>query len=353
MAAVKDYYETLGLSRGAGADEVKKAFRRLARKYHPDLNPGDKAAEEKFKEINEAYAVLGDAKKREDYDRFGKTPFGAGVPPPNYEEMFEFGFGDIFSDIFGGARARPEAVRGADLATGLEVSLDEAFTGATRRMTVSREVPCGACRGTGVESTVSCPRCKGTGQVATTRGFFRLSQTCAECRGTGRKVTKACKPCGGRGGIPKSETVNVKIPPGVETGSTVRLRGMGNAGAGGGPPGDLRIRISVRPHKLFERKGNDIYLRLPVTFGEAALGAKIEVPTIDGSAVMTLPSGTQGNQRFKLSGKGFRPPDGGQRGDMFVDIAIAVPKDFDAKAKEAVMELERAYGESPRAGFKK
>jgi molecular chaperone DnaJ len=351
MAAVKDYYEILGVSKDASLDEIKKAYRKLARKYHPDLNPGDKVAEERFKEVNEAYAVLSDPKKKEEYDRFGKSPFEGGAwyeGAPPFEDIFEFGFGDIFSEIFGGRRAGP--VRGSDLVTDLEVSLEEAFTGATKRMTLMREASCTSCGGTGVEASVVCPKCKGSGKLYTSRGFFRMAQTCSTCGGTGRKVTKSCKVCGGQGKTYKSETVTVKIPAGVDNGSTLRLRGMGNAGQGGGPPGDLRIRVSVRPHPLFERKGNDIYLKLPVTFGEAALGAKVEVPTIDGTAVMTLPPGTQGGQRFKLSKKGFISPTGA-RGDMYVDVQIAVPKNISAKVRDALKEIEAAYKENPRKGM--
>lgn len=353
MAAVKDYYEILGLKKGASLDDIKKAYRKLARKYHPDLNPGDKPAEEKFKEVNEAYAILGDPKKKEEYDRFGRATFEGGPTweTPPFEDIFEFGFGDVFSDLYGGPRAA-EAFRGSDIITRLDVSLEEAYTGLTRRMTISREVPCASCGGSGVESSTVCPTCKGRGQLSTSRGFFRMAQTCPECRGTGRKVTKACPACGGQGATYKTESVNVKIPAGVDNGSTLRLRGMGNAGSGGGPPGDLRIRVSVRPHPLFERKESNVYLTLPVTFSEAALGAKVEVPTIDGKAMMTVPPGTQGGQRFKLKGKGFPSPTGG-KGDMYVDIAVAVPKEMSTEAQEAARRLDSAYRESPRKGMMK
>lgn len=322
MAAIKDYYATLGLPKAAGIDEVKKAFRRLARKYHPDLNPGDKAAEEKFKEINEAYSVLGDTKKKEEYDRFGRAPghgapfeAGPGFGAPPFEDVFEFGFGDIFSEMFG-ARGRPEAVKGGDILAKLEVSLEESFAGMTKRMTYTRETPC------------------------------------ATCGGSGHKITKACKNCGGRAIIAETERLDVRIPPGAETGSTLRIRGMGSTGAGGGPAGDLRIRITVRPHKLFERRHADLFMKLPVTFGEAALGARIEVPTLDGTAMMTIPKGTQGGQRFKLRGKGFVPPGGGARGDMYVDIIIAVPE-IDKETEASVRKIDSAYSEDPRKEFLK
>ena len=360
MAKVKDYYETLGIGKDAGPDDMKKAYRRLARKHHPALNPGDKSAEERFKEINEAYGVLSDPKKKEQYDRFGSAGF-EGMAGPWYEEMrgapggFEdiFGAGDIFSGLFG-AGIRPEAGirrRGEDLIMDMAVTLDEAFAGATKKVSITREIPCSVCGGGGAEEEKACDACKGKGSVQTSRGFFRMSQTCRQCGGTGKKVTKACRQCGGAGITPMSETLNVRIPAGVDDESLVKLRGMGNAGYGGGTNGDLHIRIHLRPHPLFERKGGDLYITVPVTFGEAALGAKIEVPTIDGSAVMTLPPGTQGGQRFKLRGKGFPEPRTGRRGDMFVSIQVAVPKDISAKTKEAIKNIEASYAESPRKGL--
>ena len=355
-AEVKDYYKTLGVNKDSSQDEIKKAFRKLARKYHPDLNPGDKASEQKFKEINEAYGILSDTKKRAEYDRFGSSPFGAGGPgyegfrTADYGETYDFGgFGDIFSDLFGAA-TRPEAAhaKGPDMIMGLELTLEEAFSGVTKPITFNREVPCKTCNGSGAEAFQPCGVCKGTGSIQTSKGFFRMSQPCAACGGTGRKVTKACRSCGGRGKISQTETVRVKIPPGVDTGSRVKLKGMGGAGMGGGPSGDLHIEITVRPHPVFKRKGEDIYLDLPVTFAEAALGARIEVPTIDGRAAMTLPPGTQGGQRLKLTGKGFHSPKTGVRGNQYVDIKIVVPKDLDNKAKEMIRDVGGLYREDPR-----
>jgi len=359
VPAVKDYYNTLGVSKSASQDEIKKAFRKLARKYHPDLNPGDKVAEQKFKELNGAYEVLSDPKKRAEYDQFGSSPFGTGGPgfegfrAHDFRDTFDSGgFGDIFSDIFE-TRTRPEAgyAKGPDLVMGLELSIEEAFSGVTKPITFNREVTCRTCNGSGAELSQVCDVCSGTGSIKTSKGFFRMSQPCTACRGTGRKITKVCPVCGGRGKSFQTETVKVKIPRGAETGSRIKLKGMGGAGIGGGTAGDLHIEITVRPHPIFKRKGDDIYLDLPVTFGEAALGAKIEVPTIDGIAAMTLPQGTQGSQRLKLSGKGFPSPKTGIRGNQYVDIKIVVPKDISNRAKDAIRDIEAQYKENPRKGL--
>ncbi len=353
VSEVKDYYKILGVDKKASQDEIKKAYRKLARKYHPDLNPGDKVAEQKFKEVNEAYEVLGDPKKRAEYDQFGSSPFGAGGPGfegfRTYDFRNTFDFGDVFSDLFG-ERIRPETqyTKGPDMVMGLELSLEEAFSGVTKSITFNREVTCKTCNGSGAESSQVCEVCKGTGSLKASKGFFKISQPCTVCGGTGRKATKFCRFCGGRGKILQAETVKVKIPAGVDTGSRVKLKGMGSAGIGGGPAGDLHIEITVRPHTIFKRKGDDIYLDLPVTFGEATLGAKIEVPTIDGIAAMTLPPGTQGGQRLKLSGKGFPSPKTGVRGNQYVDIKIVVPKNLDNRSKDAIKQVEAFYKEDPR-----
>ncbi len=355
----KDYYKILGINKNASQDEIKKAYRKLARKYHPDLNPGNKAAEQKFKEINEAYSVLGDEKKRAEYDQFGTSPFGPGGPgfegfrTYTGQETFDFGgFADIFSDIFGArAKAEPHYAKGPDLIMGLELSLEEAFSGVTKPITFNREAPCKICNGTGAESSKVCEDCNGTGTSKTQKGFFRMSQVCSSCSGTGRKVTKVCSSCGGRGSVFQTETVKVKIPAGADTGSRVKLRGMGGAGMGGGPSGDLLIEITIQPHRIFKRKGDDIYLDLPVTFAEAALGAKIEVPTLDGLAAVTIPPGTQGGQRLKLSGKGMPSPKTGVRGNQYIDVKIVVPKNIDNKAREKIREIEALYKENPRKGL--
>jgi molecular chaperone DnaJ len=355
-ATVKDYYQTLGVSKDASQDDIKKAYRKLARKYHPDLNPGDKGAEEKFKEINEAYAVLGDPQKRAEYDRAGTTfeQFGGFEGFRGFDFGEAFDLGDIFGDVFGGgARRGPRYSRGEDMLMGIELTLEDAFAGITRPLPVTRTLNCDSCGGSGAETFQTCHNCKGTGRIQqAAKGFFKMTQTCRECGGTGRKVTSVCKKCGGRGKTIFTETLKVKIPAGVDDGSVVKLRGMGNSGIGGGPSGDLLLEVSIKPHKVFKRKGDDIYVQLPVTFGEAALGAKVEVPTIDGTSMMTIPAGTQGGQRFKLSGKGFASPGSRQRGDAYVDIKITVPKDISEKAKDAIRIIEAQYKESPRKGMK-
>lgn len=357
---VKDYYEILGVDKKASQDEIKKAFRKLARKYHPDLNPGDKTSEQKFKELNEAYGVLSDEKKRAEYDQFGRSSFEGGGPGFDYRtytsgDSFDFGgFGDIFSDVFGaGGRGATYAMRGPDMVMGLELSIEEAFSGVTKPISFVREASCKACGGTGAETYQQCDKCRGTGKVSSTKGFFRTSQQCGACAGTGRKSTKVCGACGGNGTTMRTESLKVRIPAGADNGSKIRLKGMGGAGQGGGPAGDLQIEITVRDHPIFKRKGDNILVDIPVTIGEAALGAKIEVPTIDGTAAMTLPPGTQGGQKFKLSGKGFPSTKTGRRGDQLVTIHIAVPKKITDRARAALQEVEALYGESPRKGMVK
>jgi len=345
-AATKDYYQILGVGKDAAQDDIKKAYRKLARKHHPDLNPGDKAAEEKFKEINEAYAVIGDEKKRAEYDKGGTFNF------EGFEGFKGFdagGFADIFGDIFGGRYSHePEAARGEDLLIALELSLEDAFAGKTMSIPVSRMAQCEACGGRGADSFETCKNCNGSGRAQTSRGFFKIAQACHECGGKGQKPISPCKKCSGRGSIYANETLKVKIPAGASEGSLIRLKGKGNAGKGGGPSGDLLLEVSLRHHSVFHKKGADIHIQVPVTFGEAALGAKIEVPTLDGSAMMKLPPGTQGGRKFKLSGKGYIDKSGG-RGDEYVEIRIAVPTEIPEKAREAVKTIEALYSGNPRS----
>jgi len=353
-ASVKDYYKTLGVNKDASQADIKKAFRKLARKYHPDLNAGDKTSEEKFKELNEAYAVLSDSQKRSQYDSGGTTfdQFGGFEGFRGTGDGGSFDFSDIFGDILGTrAEGMPHSARGQDILMGMELTLEEAFRGITIPLTVNHTVRCHKCGGSGAESLEICPACKGSGHVQASRGFFRMTQSCPECRGSGKRTKSACKNCGGRGEIINTETLTVKIPAGVDNGSVVKLKGKGNAGAGKGPAGDILLEITVKPHPVFARKGDDIYVQLPVTFGEAALGAKIEVPTIDGVSIMKLPAGTQGGQKFKLSGKGFIHPNTREKGDEYVDIKIVVPKDIPEKAKEAINVIETLYKKPPRKGM--
>jgi len=345
----QDYYETIGVKKDASIDEIKKAYRRLARKYHPDLNPGDKSSEKKFKEINEAYEVLSDAKKRADYDQFGKTEFETGQGFEGFRARgSDFGFGgaeDIFSDLFRNFRHEDVPLKGADLVTSLDISLEEAYKGATKSFSLTKEVLCKTCAGSGAESSQICSRCNGVGSLKQSRGLFRMSQPCPTCKGSGKVITRACKACKGKGVGVAAETIKVKIPPGAETGSRIKLKGMGGAGVRGGPPGDLHIALTVKHHPLFKREGNDIYAEVPVTFVEAVIGGKIQVPTLDGTVTMTLPPGTDSGKKFRLKGKGIPNRKTGARGDEFAVIKIIVPKTVNAKTKEALDEIEKAYKE--------
>lgn len=346
-STTKDYYDILGVGKDSSADDIKKAYRKLARKHHPDLNPGDKAAEKKFKEINEAYEILSDSKKRSEYDQFGKAAFDGtggfeGFRPGGFSG-FGGGTEDIFSDLFSGFSHEEVSLKGADLATHLDISLEEAYKGVTKPITLTRETPCKTCSGTGAESSQSCSTCKGTGSIKQSRGIFRLSQPCPACKGRGRIVTKSCKVCRGNGSTVVTETIKVKIPPGAATGVRVKLKGMGGAGLKGGAPGDLYIELTVRTHPIFKRDGNNIYVEVPVTVVEAVLGGKIKVPTLDGSVTMTLPPGTDSGKKFRLKGKGIPNKKTGIAGDEFALIKIIVPKKFSKKTKEALEEIDKAY----------
>jgi molecular chaperone DnaJ len=342
----QDFYETLGVKKNSSSGEIKKSYRKLARKYHPDLNPGDKSAEKKFKEINEAYEVLSDTKKKTEYDQYGKSPFEGAQGFEGFRTR-DFGFGgggeDIFSDLFGTFRQNDAPFRGNDLETRLEISLEEAFSGVTKSVTLTREKNCKACGGLGAKSSKTCTACRGAGSVKQKRGVFRLNQPCTVCRGTGQIITKVCTTCKGKGITVATETIKVKIPPGADSGSRVKLRGMGGAGVKGGPAGDLYISLTVRQHTVFKREGSNIYVDVPVTVSEAVLGGKIKVQTIDGTVTMTLPPGTDSGKKFRLKGKGIPNKRSGIAGDEFAVIKIVVPKKVSKKAKAALEEIEKAY----------
>ncbi len=355
-----DYYKILGVNKNASQDDIKKAFKKLARKYHPDLNAGDKNAEHKFKEINEAHSVLRDTKKRQEYDAYGSAPFGAGFEgfrQEGFEHSYDSGgFENIFSDLFGHGRETRTYNRyshGVDLKTGLTLTLEEAYKGVSKQINYRRDITCKNCNGAGAQSFEKCKNCNGTGMTQASRGFFSLQQTCNVCGGTGRKILKQCRTCGGRGTVLNSESLTARIPRGVDTGSKVRLRGKGAAGEGGGLPGDLIIEINIAPHSLFNRKGDDLYINVPVTFPEAVFGGKIEIPTLEGVSRMTLPSGTQGGKVFKLKGKGMPSPKTGSYGDLYAEINIIVPKDLTSEDKRNITKLEDIYKENPRKGMVK
>jgi molecular chaperone DnaJ len=368
-AAKQDYYETLGVSRKATQKEIRAVYRKLARKYHPDLNPGDKSSEEKFKQVQEAYDVLSDAKKRQMYDQFGFEPSGGGAAPPEGTPdgvHFDFGgfdfgaggggasFRDLFSQVFRGgagasARAGIDQEPGTDLEYQVDITFWEAMRGTVRKLTVARLETCSACHGAGsIGQPQVCSVCGGTGQVTQTSGKMRFNLTCTRCGGTGR-IPTICKTCGGDGRVRRAETLDVRIPAGVSTGSRVRVAGHGNAGTGGAPAGDLYIITDVQPHPYFDRRGDDLYTVVPITVTEASLGAKIEVPTLDGRSLLRVPPGTNSGQKLRLRDKGVpsvRAP--GKRGDLYVELQVVVPKPVDEKVRNLLRELAKLDAEDPR-----
>jgi len=352
----RDYYEILGVARNAGEEEIKKAYRRLAIQHHPDRNPGDRQAEEKFKELNEAYQVLSDGEKRAQYDRFGHAAFQGPQGPGGFGGFdFSQGFEDVFSDIFGDffgtgrGRSRSRSRRGDDLRYDLEIDFEDAHRGAERVIKVARLSQCEACNGTrttaGAGGTRTCPNCRGTGQVRTQQGFFSISTTCAQCRGEGSIISDPCPKCQGQGRLRKLQSLSVRIPPGVDNGSRLKLRGEGEAGFAGGPAGDLYVVIHVREHAIFARQDNDVIVEVPVSFPQAALGAEIEVPTLDGKVKFKIPSGTQSSKVFRLKGKGFTDLHGYGRGDELVKIVVETPRRLTARQRELLEEFAKVSGE--------
>jgi molecular chaperone DnaJ len=364
--AVRDYYKTLGVPRDASNDQIKSAYKRLARKYHPDLNPGDKRAETRFKEVSEAYAVLGDQKKRRQYDQSGGAGFSSGFDADEFFRNFRSGqvsfgglggFGDIFQEIFSGMsfpgaadpsgpQAPPE--RGADLRASLSVDFEQAARGGEVPLEVARRVTCSNCRGHGAVGDRACATCGGSGQQVFSRGGVRLRRTCSACGGVGRGGP-ACTSCGGQGTVPRLQRVKVRVPAGVDDGATIRLPGLGEAGRQGGAAGDLYIDIRVRPHAYFRRSGSDIEIDLPVSISEAACGARIRVPTVDGWATVTLPAGTSSGRRLRLRGKGVTGPRGGRRGDQYAIVQVVLPDSIDERGRELLREFDRHHPGPPTA----
>ncbi len=362
-----DYYELLGVPRKASAKDIRGAYRKLARKYHPDLNPGDKSAEEKFKQVQEAYDVLSDSKKRQMYDQFGFYAENyQGGPAPGEEAgaggpHFDFGgfdfggaggtsFRDLFSQFFRGGRAAegPEREAGNDLEYQIRVSFWEAVRGTVKKISITRLDSCASCQGTGAAGGAQvCPACGGKGTVQQTSGRMRFNISCPRCAGTGRLRTP-CRACGGEGRVQRAETLDVRIPAGVHTGSRVRVPGHGNAGTLGAPPGDLYILLEVAPHPFFERQGDDLHTVVPITISEATLGAKIEVPTIDGRSQVRIPPGTSSGRRLRLREKGVPSARNGRRGDQYVELQVVVPKPTDERVRNLLRELDKIAPEDPR-----
>jgi molecular chaperone DnaJ len=386
-----DYYETLGVARQASVDDIRKAYRKLARKYHPDLNPGDKSAEDRFKNVQEAYDVLSDPKKRQMYDQVGfysESGFAGGGPGggqganPNMDfSGFDFsdffsgagagagaggrggrrtageggggagGFRDIFSQFFGGRGGAPEAApeKGGDLEYVMDIDFWQAIRGTQARLNITRYETCGTCHGSGSTGAgeVVCPQCKGTGQVTQMAGAMRFNLSCPRCGGSG-KLRNVCPTCGGEGRVTRTETVEVRIPPGARNGSRLRVPGKGNAGTMGAPPGDLYITTKVEDHAFFHREGDDIEIKIPVAVWEAALGAKVEVPTIDGRTLLKIPQGTRNGQRFRMREKGVLNARTGERGDQIVEVAIEAPSPRDERTRELLKELGKLHPEDPR-----
>jgi molecular chaperone DnaJ len=348
MANKRDYYEVLGVAKNATDAELKKAYRRLAMKYHPDRNPDDKQAEEQFKEAKEAYDILSDERKRSAYDQFGhagvEQQFGGGQGPG------AAGFGDIFDsvfgDIFGGGRHGGERVfRGSDLRYDLELSLEEAVNGTTTKIRVPRAVACEVCQGSGAKkgsSPTKCPTCEGMGQVRMQQGFFSIQQTCPQCRGNGKIISDPCTTCHGNGRVRENKTISVKVPPGVDTGDRIRLTGEGEAGEKGGPSGDLYVHVIVREHPIFTRDGTSLNCDVPISFTMAALGGEIEVPTLDGKVSLKIPAETQSGKLFRLRGKGVRSVRTTNKGDLICRVIVETPVNLDKRQKELLQEFERS-----------
>ena len=351
----RDYYEVLGVDKGAADSDIKKAYRRVAMKYHPDRNPDDPDADHKFKEATEAYDILMDREKREAYDRFGHAGVdpgmgGGGFGGGNFSDIF----GDVFGDIFGGGgrggRGGPQ--RGSDLRYTLDISLEDAVRGTTVEIKVPSLSTCEKCDGSGARkgsSPTTCGTCGGMGQVRMQQGFFQVQQTCPTCRGRGKTITDPCNACHGQGRVEKTRKLSVKVPPGVDTGDRIRLSGEGEAGPEGGPPGDLFVQMSVRQHNIFERDGKNLYCEVPITFVTAALGGELEVPTLDGRVKLKIPAETQTGKLFRLRGKGVKPVRGGSVGDLLCRAVVETPVHLNKEQKALLQQFEKSLGQDGNA----
>lgn len=360
--AKRDYYTVLGVPRDASEEDIKKAYRKLAMKHHPDRNPEDKGAEDKFKEAKEAYEVLTDAKKRAAYDQFGHAGVdpsmggfggGRGMGPEGFGG-FADAFGDIFGEIFGqGRSARGSGVyRGADLRYNLELSLEEAARGTEAKIRIPAMESCGTCHGSGAKPGTqpkTCPTCQGRGEVRVSQGFFSIQQTCPACHGAGKVIPEPCSTCSGAGRVRKHKTLSVKIPAGVDQDDRIRLAGEGESGMNGGPPGDLYVVVSLKSHPVFQREGADLHCEMPISFATAALGGEIEIPTLDGQAKIKIPPETQTGQVFRLRNKGIRPVRGSVQGDLYCHVAVETPVHLTARQKELLREFEAINEKDPGA----
>ena len=366
MADKRDYYEVLGVSKGASDDELKKAYRKVAKKYHPDLHPNDKEAEEKFKEVNEAYGVLSDSEKRSRYDQFGHAGvdpnFGAGGGGAGFGG---FDFGDIFGDIFGGGFGgfggggrRNGPVRGRDVRQVVDITFEEAAFGTQKKLSITKQENCSACGGTGAKagtSPVTCTRCGGSGQVKsqvrTPLGYMTNIGTCPECNGSGKIIKDPCRECRGTGKVRKNSVIEVDIPAGIDNGQTIQISGKGEPGERGGMTGDLLVTVRVKPHPLFVRDGYNIFIDMPITFVQAALGATVKVPTLDGAVEYDIPEGTQSETTFKLRGKGVPYIRSRARGDQYVKVRVEVPSNLSQKQKELLREFEEDKNYKQKKSF--
>ncbi|MBD5800757.1 Chaperone protein DnaJ [Azoarcus sp. Aa7] len=347
MATKRDYYDVLGVNRDASDDEIKKAYRKLAMKHHPDRNPDNKDAEDKFKEAKEAYEMLSDAQKRGAYDRYGHAgvdPSAGAGPGGQGFDGFSDAFSDIFGDIFGGGgRGRSNVYRGADLRYNLEISLEEAARGAEKTIRIPTVEECDTCHGSGAKPGTQpkpCPTCGGAGQVRIQQGFFSIQQTCPKCHGTGRIIPDPCRDCGGAGRVKRQKTLEVKIPAGIDEGMRLRHAGHGEPGVNGGPPGDLYVEIHIRQHSVFQRDHDDLHCEMPISFTTAALGGEIEIPTLEGMARLKIPAETQSGRVFRLRGKGIRNVRSQAHGDLLCHVVVETPVNLTERQKELLREFE-------------